>query len=184
MKRITSINHIFWLGIICSSTTLADLDDRTISQSFMVKATITKGCLLGSGNADVGSFGTVTFGDISSLEQHHDVTSKIDGGSIQVKCNPGTAVSIGLSSGIHSEGAISSGRLLKHQTTNDTLKYQLFQDANYRTIWGDNSNGGSVKSITSTGSVETFPIYARLFATDQLPSSGLYTDIVTVVVTY
>lgn len=43
------------------------VNDLTKSQPFTVNATVVKGCVLGSGVSDVTTFGTLNFGQLSSL---------------------------------------------------------------------------------------------------------------------
>lgn len=183
------IKKIFYItcGVLgLTSVVLADtgVDDKTVSQSFKVQAEIIKGCLLGSGGSDTSSFGTISFGNVSLLNQNKDVISSANAGSIIVKCTPGINVTISLNSGVNNSGSISNGRLLKNANTNETLSYQLFQDANFSSIWGNGSNGGSSKIISSSGTAESYPIYARLLAASTMPSVGTYTDTVTVTISY
>lgn len=157
------------------------------TQGFNVNATITKGCILGSsGTTDISNFGTINFGsNIASLFSPINVTSSQNAGSIVLKCTPSTPVTLAINTGSNATGSISTtGRLMKLTSGTATLPYQLYQNSNRTTIWGDGSNGGSALSFTSDGTVQVFNVYATLFATAALPAVGQYSDIVTVTVTY
>lgn len=69
-------------------------------------------------------------------------------------------------------------------STNESLRYQLYQDASYSNIWGDGVNGGMQKVITTTGAVKEHTVYARLFASNTLPTPGKYTDTLLVTISY
>lgn len=161
------------------------VDDKTItSPLFKVEAKIVKGCVLGSGATSVASFGTIDFGGISSVAQNKDVISSSGAGSIIIRCTKNVSVTVALNNGVNASGSISGGRFLKNADTNETLRYQLYQDSGFSNIWGSGSNGGAVRTVVADGSIQTYPIYARLFSTTTLPSVGIYTDSIIVTVSY
>lgn len=156
-----------------------------VNQAFTLSATIAKGCTLGSGSSDVATFGAISFGNVTTLTSPVNVVSSAGAGSVVLKCTPGVSVSLALDSGLNVSGSIGAGRLMKITgggTT--TLPYQLYQDSGYSTIWGNGSNGGTLQSFTTSGAIQTFTIYARLFSMAGLPASGQYSDTVTVTITY
>ena len=157
---------------------------QTLSNPFTVNASIVKGCMLGSGSNDPTTFGNISFGNISALFSDINVVSAQNAGSVIVKCTPGINVSIAIDGGLNSGGNVSSGRFMKITTGTNTLRYQLYQDSNYSTVWGNGSNGGQVYSYTADGTVKAFSLYARLFATTSLPAVGQYNDTVNVTITY
>nr|WP_187433356.1 spore coat U domain-containing protein [Serratia marcescens] len=156
----------------------------TVSQGFTVNASIIKGCVLGSGITNVTSFGTLSFGQVSSLSSNINIVSSAGAGSILIRCNPGLSVSLALNVGNNVTGSIAGGRKLLNSATSETLLYQLYQDANYSILWGDGGNGGTVQTVSSTGSTQEIKIYATLMASSTLPTSGTYNDTVLVTVTY
>lgn len=158
------------------------VNDIPINKVFQVNAAIAPGCILGSGSADVTTFGTISFGQISTLPSNLNVTSTLGAGSIQVQCTPNTSLSIAINAGLNSSN-ISTGRYLIKGA--ETLRYQLYQDSG-TTIWGNGTNGTTAKSLTfpASGLTQTYPVYARLFAVTPMPSAGIYTDTVTVTITY
>lgn len=160
-------------------------NDQTVQQAFQVSATIQAGCILGSGGSDVASYGTIDFGTLSTLPANVDVASSSGAGSIVIQCTPGTTVTIALDNGLNATGSIASGRNLKNTATAETLGYQLYQDSNRATVWGNGSNGGSTRSLTAaTSAAQTLQVFARLFPRTPTPSAGTYTDTVTVTVSY
>ncbi|CAI2784734.1 Uncharacterized secreted protein [Serratia grimesii] len=167
-------------GLISAGGVSAD----TVSQAFTVNASIIKGCVLGSGVTDVTTFGTLSFGQVSSLSSNISIVSSAGAGSVLIRCNPNVSVTLALNVGSNVTGSISAGRKLQNATTLETLVYQLYQDSNYSTIWGDGTNGGTVHTVSSTGSTQEIKMYARLMSTSILPTSGTYSDTVLLTVTY
>jgi spore coat protein U-like protein len=169
---------------LLSATGRADtgVNDTPITKAFVVKAAIANGCILGSGAADVTSYGNISFGQVSLLPSNVDVTSATGAGSILLQCTPGTSLTIGISAGLNATN-ISGGRFLIKGA--ETLRYQLYQDTG-TTIWGNGTNGGTVKSLTFPAGTATvaYPVFARLFAVTPMPSAGIYSDTVTVTITY
>ncbi|WP_228398711.1 Csu type fimbrial protein [Limnobaculum xujianqingii] len=174
------------LGLILTCFAMASVvyaDSRT--KDVKIDATITAGCILGSAGSDTTSFGSINFGNnISSLFNNIDVTSTQNAGSIMVRCTPKTNVTLGIDGGLNSGGTVGTGRLMKLATGTNTLKYQLYQDSNHTTIWGNNSNGGQNLTVMSDGSVQKIDIYARLFSSTSLPAVGQYSDTVLITVSY
>ncbi len=169
-------------GYLCASMAYADVASHT----FTVSATIENGCILGaSGNVDVSTFGTLNFGsNLNNLANPIHTTSTANNGSIIVRCTPNTLVRIALNSGSHAVGNIGSGRLLKHNDGNATLRYQLYQNPSRTSIWGNDDNGGSAFILTADGQTQTVTIHASLLPTPTLPAPGQYADVVTVTVSY
>lgn len=159
------------------------VNDQVVSQSFQLRAEIVPGCLLGSGSSDATTFGSLSFGQIASLPANLDVASAPGSGSIILQCSPGTVLTLSLNAGLNAS-SVGAGRYLARGT--ERLRYQLYQDAARSIIWGDGSNGGTRLSITfpSGGASQTYAVYARLFAVSPLPSAGIYTDTITVTLSY
>ncbi|WP_275545262.1 spore coat U domain-containing protein [Pseudomonas sp. Marseille-Q0931] len=159
------------------------VNDQFVSQSFQLRAEIVPGCLLGAGGSDATSFGSISFGSISTLPANLDTASTPGNGSIVLQCSPGTAVTLSLNAGLNAS-SVGSGRYLARGA--ERLRYQLYQDAARSVIWGDGNNGGARLSINFPvgGATQTFTVYARLFSVSPLPSAGFYTDTITVTVSY
>lgn len=168
--------------VVGSSSVWANtgVNDQSTSQSFQVSAQVESGCVLGSGATDTNSFGTINFGRLGQIATDLNVTSTSGSGSIILQCTPNTPITIAIDAGRH---ARAGARYLAKGS--ETLRYQLYQDSAFSVAWGDNSGAGTALSMSfpSTGA-QTLPIYARLFRAPVLPSAGIYTDVVTVTVTY
>jgi spore coat protein U-like protein len=175
------------LAVACWLATpgvLADtgVNDQTLSQSFRLQAVVTSGCILGAGSTDVASFGTIGFGQFGRLDSNVDRVSSANSGSIVIQCTPGIPLSIAIGAGTGTT-AIAGGRYLTKGS--ERLRYQLYQDANFQTVWGDSGNGGPPLSLNMPASgLSTLQVYARLFSTSVMPSAGIYRDTVLVTVTY
>ncbi|MBU1330755.1 MAG: spore coat U domain-containing protein [Gammaproteobacteria bacterium] len=158
------------------------VDDLTLSRSFELRATVVRGCLLGTGSADVSSFGTLNFGQFGSLPNDVQASSSEGAGTIVLHCTPGTAVTVALNAGMHSSD-IAGGRYLGKGA--ERLRYQLYQDASNSTVWGTAGVGGNALSIIfGAAGIQRYPVYARLFNADPMPSAGIYSDTVTVTISY
>ncbi|WP_434682287.1 Csu type fimbrial protein [Serratia sp. Je.1.23.a] len=160
------------------------VNDMSKSQPFTVNATVVKGCVLGNGVSDVATFGTLNFGTLSSLGHPVSIVSGSGAGSVLFRCNPGLNVTLALGVGNHVTGSIAGGRKLQNSATSETLLYQLYQDSNYATLWGDGANGGATQTVAATGSTQEIKVYARLFSSSTLPTRGVYSDSVLLTVTY
>ncbi|WP_313517625.1 spore coat U domain-containing protein [Pseudomonas sp.] len=154
-------------------------NELTLTSSFQLSASVQAGCVLGSGSADATSFGSIDFGQLAGLGADVKAASSVSGGSIQLQCTPGTDLTISLNNGAN---GVSGVRYMAKGS--ERLRYQLYQDASYSTVWGDQNAGTPMSMTFPAGGTLSLPVYARLFATSPLPSAGLYSDVVTVTVTY
>lgn len=183
LQRLNSYIAIFCCGYLTSVLPVYALESP-VSQPFAVTATLTNGCILGSGATDAATFGTINFGNLSSLFSNVDVISTPNSGTIVLKCTPNTQVTVSLDNGLNSAGGVGAGRYMKRVGGTETLKYQLYQNSGLSTIWGNGTNGGSFMTFTADGTVQQWTIYARLFSMVALPTAGQYSDTVTVSVIY
>jgi len=158
-------------------------NELRVDRLFQVRAVITQGCLLGGGASDLSSYGNINFGQVSNLSSPVNRTSTPGSGSIVLQCTPGTQLTIGIGSGANA-GSVSGGRFLARGS--ERLRYQLYQDATFSTVWGDGSNGAAPLSTTfpAAGGTQSYPVYARLFNVTPMPGAGIYSDVVTVTVSY
>jgi spore coat protein U-like protein len=133
--------------------------------SLVVTATVLASCTV------VGS--TIAFGNYSSAQI--DQT-----GNIAVLCTNGTAYTIGLDAGAGT-GATTSNRKLTG-SLGGTLNYALFRDSGRTNNWGTTA-GTDTQAGTGTGLTQNLTVYGRI-ASGQTPLAGVYTDTVTVTLTY
>lgn len=137
----------------------------TATGSLVVTATVLASCTV------VGS--TIAFGNYSS--------SQVDQtGTIAVVCTNGTAYNVGLDAGTGS-GATTTTRKLTG-SGGGTLNYALYRDSGRTTNWGS-TIGTDTQTGTGSGLTQTLTVYGRI-AASQTPLAGVYTDTVTVTLTY
>ena len=160
---------------------VAHADPSPISRAFQVQAVVANGCTFGTAiSNNAYDLGTLSFGTLGNLASPVNVASSSGAGSIVLTCTPGMTVSVALDYGVN--GGSSSQRYLKQVSGNETLAYQLYQDAAYSQVWG---NGALARTIASfPASTQTYTVYARLFAVGSLPSAGNYRDTVTVTLSF
>jgi spore coat protein U-like protein len=119
----------------------------------------------------VGS--TVAFGNYTSTQV--DQT-----GNIAVLCTNGTSYTIGLDAGAGT-GATTSVRKMTG-SLGGNLNYALYRDSGRTNNWGS-TIGTDTQAGTGTGLLQNLTVYGRI-ASAQTPLAGVYTDTVTVTLTY
>ena len=178
MLDVRGKQSLFLCLLLLSSQLIAG----TTSKTFQVSAVITGGCALGNGSAGNNDtqFGTINFGERSSIPSNIDVASSNGAGSLIVTCTPGIGVSISLDYGLN--GGNSSARYLINGSGSRKLAYQLYKDAGHSNIWGMGAQANTIASFPDGSRI--FTVYARLFSVSSPPPAGIYTDTVTVTLTY
>jgi len=139
----------------------------TATDSFGVTITIESDCKITATN-------TLDFGTQGVLTAVIDTTSTLD-----IVCTPTTSYTVGLDEGLGS-GATTTTRQMSNG--GETIDYQMFRDAAHSQNWGD-TIGTDTVSANGTGSTQTYTVYGRVPA-QTTPSTGTYTDTVTVTVTF
>lgn len=165
-----------WLVLFLFIT--ADARSDSQQKIFKVSAQIASGCSLGGAGTQAADFGTLSFGSMSSLYSNVDVASGAGAGSIVIACTPGIAISIALDYGVN--GGSATNRYMANG--GNALAYQLYQDSNRTSVWGNGALARSISSFPNT--TQTYTVYGRLFATNGFPPPGAYTDTITVTLTY
>ena len=79
-------------------------------------------------------------------------------------------------------GGNSSSRYMINNNGTNKIAYQLYQNADYSTVWGTNDLAYKVSSFPAT--TQTYTVYGRVFSSASRPPAGTYTDSVTVTLTY
>lgn len=103
--------------------------------------------------------------------------------TITVTCLLGTNYTVALNAGSTTGGTISQ-RLLT-DGSGHTLKYNIYTNSNYTTIWGDGTSGSSVVNGAGGALPQSFTAYGSMPAGQTLPSTSTqYTDTVTITVNY
>jgi spore coat protein U-like protein len=102
-------------------------------------------------------------------------------GTVTVQCTVGilTGLTVALSTG---QGSYAQ-RTMKNGS--NVLKYNLYIDGNYMTVWGDGTSGTMMQSfgaLISLGSI-SYVVYGQA-PKAQYPAKGAYNDPITVTVTF
>ena len=107
-------------------------------------------------------------------------------GNVRITCNgfvlSNAVVSIGPSSGATN----INPRTMKLTTGTDLLNYYLYSDSGRTTVWGDGTSGTSTQTVLILGVLfftRDLPVYGRI-TPNQNVSVGVYTDTLTVTITY
>ena len=158
----------------------ARADTKTLPLT--VRAEITAGCWFGAVGSTLQSpsLGVIDFGTVQKLDKDMTTVSSVGAGSVVMTCTPGTDFRVDINDG-QNAGASASGRKLKHATSGNVLKYELYRDSSYSLRWGTNSEG--MRMTAPTGRIE-LPVYAKLQSAATQPSPGVYTDELIVTVYY
>jgi len=143
-----------------------------------VKIEIVNGCSLNNVTSGTAALGTLSFGDIYKVNVVRDAVTSLGNGSIELRCTPGTTAKITMNAGLH--GSNVNNRKMRLTSGSATLDYQLYTSSNRQTVW-DNTVG--VSTTFNTDTTQSIFIYGRV-PVQTTPISGIYSDQVTVTVSY
>ena len=99
--------------------------------------------------------------------------------TIGIQCTNTTPYTVRLDAG-SGAGATVADRLMTLGAA--TVSYSLFRDAAHMLVWGE-TDGTNTVAGTGNGAVQTLDVYGQIPA-QTTPAPGLYTDTVTVTVSY
>lgn len=147
-----------------------------------VELTIGKGCEVINGTVDgANAFGTLSFGEVSSLTNNViDAQAKGTGGAVvKLNCTKDVSYRVSLDDGRNASGGVR--RLALVGGTNTAfVPYKLYQDAARSKVWdSQNPYTGS-----GSGSAEDMVVYGRIPTMTTTPDSGKYTDTVMLTVSW
>ena len=123
----------------------------------------------------INSATTLDFGTHGILTTNTDATS-----TITVQCTLLTPYNVGLNVGTGT-GATAAARLMTSSASN-TVTYSLYRDASRLLVWGETIGTDTVAG-TGTGLAVGHTVYGRVPA-QTTPTPALYTDTITVTVTF
>jgi len=141
-------------------------------KDFTVTATVPHKCEIISGP------GELDFGSVTGLE----IPALTNAFRVDVRCTRNTEYRILLDDGVFSSGP---GRR-RMRGDNGFIDYEIFQDANLSTRWGDTASGSTgvfMGTLTGDAMTHAFIGYG-LVPAQTAPGLGLYLDRVTVTVQY
>lgn len=104
--------------------------------------------------------------------------------TITVKCSPSLAFKIALGPGATAGGSIGQ-RLLTNGT--QSLQYNLYTSSDLTNIWGDGTTGITLSGAASSeGRSTSLTVFGEVpdSVRNQLVTPGIYSDVVTVTITY
>lgn len=139
----------------------------TTTTPMVVQMTITASCTISSAS-------TLNFGSSGVIAANVDQTS-----TVQVQCTNTTPYNIGLDAGTGSGATVAARKMTNGAAT---ITYSLYSDSGRTTVWG-NTIGTNTVSATGSGAAQSFTVYGRVPA-QSTPAPAIYTDTVTVTVTY
>ena len=137
---------------------------------------IAQGCVLDNGSGG-NAFGTINFGEHSSLLNGVNTISTPGNGSIGLRCSPNLSFRVELGNGQNGSG---NNRQLLNSLTNELIPYQLFQDAARSLVW-DSTNA---VVGTANGQQQWLTIYGAISPQASTPSAGQYRDSIEVLLVF
>lgn len=138
----------------------------TATGSFQVQINIQAACVVSGAT-------NMNFGNAGVLAANIDQTS-----TITVQCTTTTPYSISLDRGLN--GASVTARQMAG--TGGVINYSLFRDAGRTQNWGETISTDTVAGIGS-GANQNYTVYGRV-PSQATPAPALYSDTITVTVTY
>ena len=158
------------MALLCAAGVPLPLAAVT-SQSFLVSATVTAGCLVVGG---VSNYGSLNYGSQSALATGTVRVALT--GDVQLQCTPGVSVSMQVNGGLNNV----SGRHLKMGSGTAQIAYQLFQDAARTQSLGI---AQSVNVPYTNANAISLPIYGYVVLPGNQPA-GTYSDTLQVQISY
>jgi len=171
---MTNTRHLYMLAVSLGAAgfTLpasAQVYTDSATATFDVTLTIQADCTIAAN--------PLSFGTTGGLDNAIDGAS-----SLNVTCTNTTPYNVGLSAG-NVSGSTVANRLLAGTAlgnTGTTVAYQLYQDANRSTVWGD-TQGTDTLSGVGDGTAQTIPVYGRV-PSQTTPTADTYVATVTATV--
>lgn len=111
----------------------------------------------------------------------YDIFSPVPSDSIsqlEISCAPDTLFRVSLDAG---NTTLGFERQMQSLIDTDRLRYNLFVDAGYQTIWGDGSAGTVTRSHLSTALPAVLPLYGRIYPLQNV-RPGQYRDAIIITV--
>jgi spore coat protein U-like protein len=165
IRRLTAAAAI--AGLLGGAVVEHRVQAATATTSILVSATILQSCAITALPLAFGLY------DPTSSTPHDGSTT------VSVICTTGTPFNIGLNAGGGSGATVASRKMTFGA---NLLNYTLYQDSNRTSLWGQTIGSDTVAG-TATGLLTNFTVYGRIPAQQAAPT-GIYTDTVTVTLTY
>jgi spore coat protein U-like protein len=145
-----------------------------------VQLTIVSNCTINGGESGTANFGTLDFGDFTTLKEIVEAKTDIIGAGVSMTCSDGLAYTVDLDSGAN----LASGtRNLASGATK--IPYTLMNAKGEPWGRGNNDNGlGNGQSFVGNGAAITLPVYGKVGGRDISYPAGVYKDTVGVVISW
>jgi len=155
---LIAVGVLAFVGVSNAATTTA---------TFPAQITITASCTINSAS-------THDFGSQGVLTANVDQTS-----TIQVQCTNTTPYNIGLNAGTGTGATVAARKMTNGA---NTVTYALYSDSGRATVWG-NTVGTDTVAASGNGAAQSYTVYGRV-PPQTTPAPAVYTDTITVTVTY
>ena len=159
--------------------TLAGTTTRTAT--FLVSVVVDNDCLISGSNAlNFGHVATRLGAAAGAWSGQTDQVTRFS-----VSCTRNTRYTLYLDKGSVADSSVGTRLMAGNLPGNtDQLRYQLYLDPAYSTIWGDGSSGstGSVSGVGS-GGPQLYTVYGRILPQD-MPNADLYSSMITASLTF
>lgn len=151
-------------GYLAESTSAA-----TATANLGVSATVTSNCTIATVALAFGNYDPVGANLAADLDSN---------GTVTVACTKGSTATIGLGLGGNPSGAV---RRMTDGT--DFLTYELYQDSNRTTVWGNAGAGLLSPAAAPSKAPRNFTVYGRVQANQDV-AAGSYSDTVLATVNF
>ena len=142
----------------------------TSSTTMTVTATVLTACTLQTNPLVFGSYDTTAASDLTAST------------TVEVLCNGlSNAYTISMSTGLGANATFAARQLT---AAGQSINYSIYTNANTSNVWGDGTSTTSIVSGSgTTGVVRSYPVYGKIF-NNQPAAPGIYSDTVTVTLSY
>lgn len=161
MARISLLSVL----LICTFASVG-AKAATATGNFQVQINIQANCI-------VASTSDLNFGNVGILSANIDSTS-----TVSVQCTTSTPYTIGFNQGVNG-GSVTTRQMAG---AGGLINYSLFRDAGRTQNWGSTAGSDTIAGV-GNGAVQNYTVYGRVPA-QTTPAPALYTDTITVTVTY
>lgn len=124
-----------------------------------------------TGGCAIENVAPVDFGTEALLTEEFEAT-----GSFDVRCTNALPYDVALSN-----GANAAGEVRRMAAAGEFIEYELYSNAGRTIVWGDDT--GEIVEGTGNGVAQPYTVYGEV-PPQTTPTAGLYTDTVTITVTY
>mgnify|MGYP002636165995 FL=1 len=162
-------------AILIAAGSAAPAMAGALSADVEVTATVPNNCTI--------STSSIGFGNYDPIGSNSN-TPLTASGSVTITCTKEASASITLGQGSNAgEGSTDSTPARRlHNNFGDFLSYQIYQDSNLNTVWGNTADTGVLE--LGNGAEQEKTVFGRIAAGQNNVPAGSYSDIVSATVTF